>query len=53
MLNKSRQDVWMYMKLDDSKAENKMSLYFMAFMNTLTSSGILCSVLPTESKKGV
>lgn len=25
----------MYMKLDESKAENKMSWYFMAFMNTL------------------
>lgn len=30
VLDKSRQDVQMYLKLDDNKAENKMSLYFMA-----------------------
>lgn len=30
VLNKSRQGVWMYLTLDDNKAENKMSSYFIA-----------------------
>lgn len=33
VLNKSMQDVWVYLKLDDNKAENKMSSYFTALQS--------------------